>query len=260
MRLTPYNEINNLLEELLREIQAVLGEELVALYLYGSLVWGDFDVDISDIDLLAATREDVTSEEFLLLDQMQHRFVAEHERWNDRIETAYMSVEALRTFKTRRSQIAIISPGEPFHLKEAGNDWLLNWYLVRQRGAVLFGPNPQALIEPISKEEYVDCVRRQALDWRDWISHTKDSRAYQGYAILTMCRALYAVTNGEQVSKRGAAEWAMQVLPEKAGLIRNALQWRDESPNGNVDGEATYAETVEFVNFMIDKIVRWPGV
>ncbi len=241
-------------------MQAVLGDRLVALYLYGSLVWGDFDLDISDIDLLAATREDITSQEFLLLDQMQRSLVVEHELWSDRIEIAYMSVQALRTFKTQRSPIAIISPGEPFHVKEAENDWLINWYLVRERGIVLLGPDPRVLIAPISREEFVEGVKRQAMDWRDWISHTRDSRAYQGYAILTMCRALFAVTNGEQVSKKRAAEWAMQALPEKAGQIRKALQWRDESRKGNVDGQATYAETVEFVNFVIDKIAPELGI
>ena len=52
---TAYPEVNSLLEEISSEMQSVLGGQLTGLYLYGSLVWGDFDLEISDIDLLAVT-------------------------------------------------------------------------------------------------------------------------------------------------------------------------------------------------------------
>ncbi len=253
--LTQYAEVNSLLEELLGAIRLVLGRQLVGLYLYGSLVWGDFDYDISDVDLLAVTTEDINTEKFSQLDQMHTLFVRDHKEWVDRIEIAYMSVAALRTFKLRRSQIAIMSPGEPFHVKEAGHDWLINWYLVREKGKIVYGPEPRTLIEPISKQEFIEGVKRQALDWRTWISQTKPSRPYQGYAILTMCRALYARRTGEQVSKKKAAQWAMREFPERAELIRKALIWRDQARSSSVDNEATYPATVDFVNFMIDQIV-----
>src|SRR4051812_45976805 len=55
MQPTSHPNINTLLTELVSEMEKVLGEKLVGLYLYGSLVTGDFDDDISDIDLLAVT-------------------------------------------------------------------------------------------------------------------------------------------------------------------------------------------------------------
>ena len=48
---------------------------------------------------------------------------------------------ALRTFRSQSSTIGIISPGEPFHLLEAGSDWLISWYALRKDGlALLTGP------------------------------------------------------------------------------------------------------------------------
>ncbi len=75
----------------------------------------------------------------------------------------------------------------------------------------------------MSARELSDNVRRQVGEWRDWVSHTRDSRPSQAYTILTMCRALYAWDSGTEVSKRVAAEWAMQQLPAHAGIITNAL-------------------------------------
>lgn len=119
--ITQYPDINILLEDLLFQIKEILGERLVGFYLWGSLVWGDFDYGISDIDLLAATKTDLTEDEANHLKIMHEEFVEKYKEWNDRIEIAYMSLDALKTFKTKRSPIGIISPGELFHLKDAGD-------------------------------------------------------------------------------------------------------------------------------------------
>ena len=134
---TPYPHINDLLAALLARMQPILADKLIGLYLYGSLVWGDFDLECSDIDLLAAISDDLNDAEFNALQHMHDAFVAEHLAWNDRLEIAYLSLDALKTFKTRRSNIGIISPGEPFHIKDAGIDWLMNWYFVREKGVTL---------------------------------------------------------------------------------------------------------------------------
>src|SRR4029079_8787631 len=44
------------LSALAREIEAILGPELVGIYLYGSLASGDFSPETSDIDFLVVTR------------------------------------------------------------------------------------------------------------------------------------------------------------------------------------------------------------
>jgi predicted nucleotidyltransferase len=254
MNVTDYADINSLLDALLSQMQAILGQKLAGLYLYGSLVWGDFDYDISDIDLLAATATEIDEKEFAQLKAMQDELAQNYNQWDNRLEIAYVSLEALRTFKTCQSQIAIISPGEPFHWKEAGKDWLINWYVVQEKGLTLFGPPPQSVIEPISKAEYLQAVREQAGEWREYITRARQSRPYQGYAILTMCRALYAFKNGEQVSKKQAALWAQKELPEWAGLIQNAFMWREDSRNTQIDQTVTYPETAEFVNFVSNLI------
>jgi hypothetical protein len=254
MHITPYADINKLLDLLLSRMQVILGENLFGLYLFGSLVTGDFDYGSSDIDLLAATSTDIDDEEFNALDGMHKEMTDKYGHWEDRLEIAYISVTALRTFKTQRSQIAIISPGEPFHIKDAGTDWLLNWYVVQENGVTFFGPPPGTIIEPISKEEYSRAVKEQAKDWREWVKHSMHSRPSQAYSILTMCRALYAWRNGEQVSKLQAARWAMKELPEWSSLIQNALLWREAHRDKGINHEETYPETERFVHYVIEQI------
>ncbi len=247
MASTPYPHVNNLLNQLLARMRQILGEKLAGLYLYGSLVTGDYDDDTSDVDLLAAITADLDATEFEALDKMHLSIVSERPQWNNRLEIAYLSLHALKTFKTQTSQIAIISPGEPFHFREAGIDWLMNWYVVREKGHTLYGPPPQSIIEPASKAEYVQAVQDHMRGWRKWVKDMP-TRPSQAYAILTMCRGLYTYKNGEQVSKLQAARWAEQQLPEWAPLIRNALVWRKAWRDQGIDHAATFPDTLRFVN------------
>jgi hypothetical protein len=147
----------------------------------------------------------------------------------------------------------MISPGEPFHFKEAGKDRLINWYMVQEQGRTLFGPAPTTLIDPISEQEFIQTVKEHVASWAEWIYDAR-ARPSQAYAILTMCRALYACRHGVQVSKRKAAEWAARELPEWSELIANALLWRSAWRDDTVDHAATFPETLRFVQFVIAKI------
>jgi predicted nucleotidyltransferase len=51
--------VSLLIDELSTRIQVSLGDRLRGLYLFGSMVAGDFDVETSDIDLLAIVESDI---------------------------------------------------------------------------------------------------------------------------------------------------------------------------------------------------------
>ena len=252
---TPYADINQLLELLLSGMQKILGAKLIGLYLYGSLVIGDFDPNISDIDLVAALSSDIDDKEFGALQKMHDDFAKKFMEWDGRIEVCYISVAALHAVRSSTSQIANISPGEPFHRRESSREWLTDWYVVREKGIPFFGPSPKSIIEPISKDEFIQSVKANAKAWREWI-HDMHNRKSQAYAILTLCRALYTFKHGEQVSKKQAAIWTEQEFPEWSSLIQNALLWREDWRNEQVDHAETFPETLRFIHFAISQIEK----
>jgi hypothetical protein len=252
--LSTHPDVHVLIADVSARLQSVLGQKLVGLYLYGSLVAGDFDYEISDIDLLAATATAIKANELERLKTMHAEIENANPQWNSRIETAYVSRAALQTFKTQKSRIANISPGEPLHFLDAGRDWLLNWYFVREYGITLFGEAPEMVIAPISKKEYIEAVREQARQRAENIEKAKFSRPFQAYLIMTFCRALYAVETGEQASKKHAASWVKNRFPEYAGLIENAFEWRAQYCLKNINHEETFPETKEFVSRMVNLI------
>lgn len=256
---TAHDDVNKLLDDLLRQIQSVLHGKLLGLYLYGSLASGDFDHDISDIDLLAAIDKDLSNQELSSLQKMHAVIETQYPKWKHRIEVAYLSATDLRDFKNKRSKIAVISPGEPLHIKDAGSDWLINWYSVQETGVVLFGPNQTTYIPNISKDEYRNANKQQASLWLTWINDY-DKLSAPGslaYVVFTMCRILYGYTKGKQTSKKQAALWVIKEFPEWTALIKEATAWRKAQWDAVQSKDETAILRVrEFVNFVIGQILK----
>lgn len=249
MQLTPFEDVNSVIGELLDGIPEVIGDALVGLYLSGSLTYDGYTEGVSDIDLLAALSRDLHESEIEPLARMHAAIVERHREWNDRIEVIYLSIDALQTYKTKRSPIAVISPGEPLHFREelAGDDWLMNWYLVLEHGQRLYGPPAETIIAPASIDEFITAVREHARDWALWVDNL-DTAKYRAYAILTMCRTLYTDRNRAHVSKQTAAIWVADQLPEFRELIEDALTLRiAEHDDAEASGNVSLAETKRFV-------------
>lgn len=185
---------------------------------------------------------------------MHNDLVKEYTEWKDKIEIRYISVSALKTIKSYTGKLAIISPGEPFKEMAIRKHWLTDWYVTREKGVAIFGPSPKTIIEPISKEEFIQAVKENMKDCDKWVVNMR-SRYAQSYAILTICRALYAYTNGEQPSKKQAALWVEKKLPEWSQVTQNALKWRALGKGNPDKDEENYHKTKEFVNFIRNKIL-----
>lgn len=202
-----------------------LGGQVVGVYLFGSLATGDFDVGVSDIDVLVVTATDLTRSELACLRAFHRDLAVRHAEWADRVEVIYLSVDALAGFRTRRSALAVTSPGEPFHTTTGGRDWLVNWYNVRQTGKVLFGPPASAVIPEIGIGEVKEELREQV---RRWPARLPSGVApgWLAYAVLTVARAWDTITNGAVHSKVQSAQWAGRRLPEWADLLERVVQVR----------------------------------
>lgn len=250
---TRYADINQLLDVLLSRMRAILGAKLVGLYLYGSLAAGDFDDTTSDIDFIAATSERLNEQELGHLKAMHEELAGQWGRWGSHLEGAYLPLVAMRQDDPADARHPFVSATTPFGIHVLGWDWVINRYVVREHGIILFGPAPATLIDPISPEQLTDAVHhilgkefRLYLDRPDILR----TRAYQAFVILTLCRAMYALERGDLVSKPQAAAWAEHTLPvEWIPLIQHALAWRDDE---TVD-EAALQETVRFLRFALDR-------
>jgi len=217
-------------------VQETLADNLVGVYLRGSLATGDF-IDTSDIDFLVAAERPVSGGEADALVEMHARLATLLNKYANRLEGAYIDRASLRRFEPGR-RFLTVECETPLRWKEHELSWLIERCGLRESGVALLGPDPRPLIDPISAEELRDAARRRLREWATWAADPHDPewlppRSHQAYVVETMCRALYTLAFGELVSKRKAAEWAVSGLPEPwRELVEKAVAARaDPAPD-----------------------------
>ena len=143
--------------------------------------------------------------------------------------------------------MAVISPGEPFHLRaEPPIEWVQNWYLVRETGVLLFGEPATSLIPPVEWAEFAGASARYATDLarRDLSGLSPGGLAY---TVLTLCRAEETLLGGRHTSKQEAAAIAELRHPESAAVIRDALRCRLARGNEGSDDGAFRSAAMTFI-------------
>jgi predicted nucleotidyltransferase len=235
-------------------IRATTGPALVGLYLCGSLTTGDFDERISDIDLVAVLSSDMSPSLAADLQRMHDALAEHHPTWRGRIEVVYVSTEGLANFRVKPTRVHITSTSEALEVLSVGTDWVRIWYPVHHFGRALVGPPAREMFPVTSFEEYAGAVRVYIRRFTERIPDDATPGS-QAYAVLTMCRGLYICVQGEPASKLKAAAWAQKELPEWAGLIRDAITWREhqwEVPQA--DGTATVATVRRFIERIAERV------
>ena len=248
---TPYPDVNAVVLDFLFGIRTVLGTQLRAMYLSGSLALGDFSPASSDIDVVVVTEAEVSEEVFAGLRALHARFNAGDSPWATEVEAAYIPRDDLRRYDPAHACHPHIQrgPEESLVWDRLASDWVLQRHILRAQGIVVAGPPPDTLIDPVSADEMRRAVAALMRVW--WGTMPVEPaplrrRGYQAYAVLTMCRILYTLDEGTVASKPVAARWAQGALGGRwDGLIARALAWRKDSqqtPDGDV------AETVALIS------------
>jgi len=213
---TPYPEVNTILQDLLEGAMSILESQFVGMYLDGSLPSGDFDED-SDIDFVVVTRDDISGDLFSALQAMHDRIAAIDSPYAVQLEGSYISQQGLRSYHPEHALHPNIERGSGERLKmvQHADWWIVHRYILRERGITILGPAPQTLIDPVSPND----LRRAMLSILDgWATQILDnpnlinSRGYQSYVVLSLCRILYTLQSGDVVSKPFAARWAKEIL------------------------------------------------
>ncbi len=244
---TPYSDVNQVLDLLLAKASAILGGQMTGLYLYGSLSSGDFDPRSSDIDFAFVTESVLPPETVAALEDMHRELWAGRLKWAAKLEGAYVPKSLIRRHDPHGPAIPTVNEGA-FYTAELGSDWIIQRHVIRECGAVLAGPDPQTLIDPVSPEDIRQSVLGVLREWwfpmlenPEWLAER--GSVYHAYAVVSLCRALHALRHGTVVSKPVAAHWAQEQFPEWNDLIALALR----SQHGEHPG--FLGETLDFLRF-----------
>lgn len=250
-KITPYQDINNILVEYVNSAKNILGGNLVGIYLSGSLAYGDFVPARSDIDLQAVIKEPLTKEELGLIERLHKSLIKSSPLWASRIECSYVPMEIIKEVLPPKTPRPWRGFDVLYPAAQAGNEWIINHYFLCKYGIALEGPDFKELIPPVDMAEVKKASARDL--FKEWKLKVNDQEwlgngHYQSYLVLNLCRILSTVVGDKPGSKKVAAEWTKRKYPQWKDLIEKAEKWEY--------GEEFYQadETIEFINFAVQKV------
>jgi predicted nucleotidyltransferase len=259
---TPHPDVNEILDLLLVEVKRILDDQFVGMYLFGSLANGGFD-EHSDIDVLVVTDTEISNAQFDALKEMHAQINQLHSPWAIQLEVSYIPQKALRRFDPGNKLHPHMDRGtnEVLHMKSHESDWIIQRYLLRERGIVITGPDLKTLIDPIAPSEIRQAVIDELPLWADYLLNhrsTLKSRGYQSFCVLSFCRMLYTLQNKAVLSKQAAAQWATDTLEARwKPLIERAVLGRQ---NSNMEASSEdINETLEMLQYLLE-VGRQPSI
>lgn len=262
----PYPKLREVLNIFVAEVKAELAENLVGIYLVGSLATGDFDLD-SDVDFLVVINTELTTTNESRLQNIQNRIYEMNCYPAQHLEGSYISLIDLNDWSTvgKKKLYYFDNGSTTFEYSVHDNNWHVRWVL-RERGITLIGPGPEKFVPPIPTNELFGemktKMRQIMLAFQESISQPLNflnSQFGQPFVVLTYCRMLHTLYTGEVQSKKAVAKWALQsVDPEWSAFIDRAWHDREGVRFGvkigqRADEELLY-DTLEFIKYAVSQI------
>lgn len=262
----PYPELREVLNVFANEIAAELKENLVGLYLVGSIALGDFDLD-SDVDFLVVTNTELTEADMKPLQDIQIKiydidcYPAKH------LEGSYISISDLNNWSVvgKKKLFYFDNGSTTCEQTTHDNQWHIRWIL-RERGITLIGQKPEKILREIPQNELIDEIKMNLLQSKEIFQGEINrplsfcnSRFGQSFFVLTYCRMLHTLHTGTVQSKKAGAAWAKQFVdPRWGGLIDQAWNEREGvrfMVKIHQRAEQTLLdETLEFMNYAVTQI------
>jgi predicted nucleotidyltransferase len=259
----PYPELREVLNIFVDEIAEELGENLLGIYLVGSIASGDFDAD-SDVDFLVVINTELTEANMKSLQEIQLKvydmdcYPAKH------LEGSYIGSTDLNDWSTvgKKKLFYFDNGSTAYELSTHDNQWHVRWIL-RERGITLVGPKPETILKSIPLNELSNEIKTAMLQVKRFFEDEIDrplnffnSRFGQSFAVLTYCRMLHTLYTGTVQSKKAGMQWAKQFVDTKwAKLIDQAWHERDGVRFGIKIGQRAeftqLYETLEFIKYAV---------
>jgi streptomycin 3"-adenylyltransferase len=203
---------NHLLDEIVASMKRLLGDNLVGVYLHGSLAMGSFNPNSSDVDFLVVTKTKLSPElrRSLATSMIE---LTKHAPAKG-IEMSVFTLEALRNFMYP-------TPYE-FHFS---NVWIERYQndevdltddnkvdadlaahltITKARGVALYGEPIEVVFPDIPTQQYTDSIVADAKSILD------DMTSDPVYNVLNLCHVWAYLEEGKITSKKEGGEWALQ--------------------------------------------------
>jgi predicted nucleotidyltransferase len=103
--LTKYTDVNVILAFLKEKIVEIFGLKVVGIYITGSLSYGDFDLETSDIDVVAVIKKQADRGEIVKIEKLYLQIRKKFPAWLNRIECSFTPAGMLNPSSKKQGHI-----------------------------------------------------------------------------------------------------------------------------------------------------------
>ncbi|MDP3997258.1 MAG: DUF4111 domain-containing protein [bacterium] len=248
--------IEELLQDIVRGFQNLLGDNLVGVYLHGSLAMDSFHPLQSDVDFLVIVKEKPSNEtkqkvaDFLikLSDEAPPKGLE-----MSIVLQKYLDQFIYPTpfeFHFGKEHISKYQAGTVnFNEVKTDKDLAAHFVVTRERGRALFGPDPKETFPVVPPENYLDSLMEDI----EWFKH--DIAKTPIYGILNLCRVLAYAQDKLITSKVEGGRWALKNVDAKYHeIIKRGLSAYESEEQINRPWDKKELE--EFADYMIKQITN----
>lgn len=249
-KITKYDDVNEVLDLLSTGLQKLLGEDLVGLYLTGSLTYGDFNHGSSDIDFLAVLNSELTNKQLEEIKNLHSSIAEQVPHWAKSLEGSYITKKMLSSAEAPKVERPYVNGGKVSYCAY-GSEWVINLYALQECGEVICGKPLNELLPRVTIEQVRVASKKDLIN--DWLPKIEDPKAFdhplydsehlKNYAVLTMCRILHRAKNDNMASKKVASKWVKETYPQWKDLVEHAEYWEHGKQMG---GESEVREFMKF--------------
>ena len=197
------SEVNLALEVFLREAVDVLGDDLVSVIVYGSLVFDDLAPGYGDLDFLAVVKDDIPESLFGRMSDLRKPLRSGHFGViATMIEGEFIPRKSLGQPETGQSYYWGTSSDKP----RVGSSVVgLVAEVVHELGVVVWGADVRSEVPRPTREQLIADLRHHAPGFRDY---ARGGGLHAVDGLLTVARMMVFLREGRLSSKSEAAEWA----------------------------------------------------
>lgn len=191
-------------------LKKALGENLHAIYLFGSVAFPD-SFATGDLDFHVLTHWELDDDSRNALDRLHLKLAREYPPLGEELDCYYLLLTDAKQKTPPRSQMGDGAVDNNFALHRQ--------HLRAGRCFVLYGPDPKDVYQEASWVEQLEALA-------DELGYVEREMAkYPAYAVLNLCRLMYSFKSREVVaSKAFTADWAAAAWPEWQSLIQVAVR------------------------------------
>jgi predicted nucleotidyltransferase len=233
---TKYDKVNKLLLEVKQYLLDSLNENILGIYLFGSLTYDAYKEGLSDIDIMVVTRHLITNTQIGTLNNTSDKIF--HLPLATDLDISFV-VKTNLCFDGRSKQTGLeIWKGKIVKSENSlGSDPII-WFNILTTKVILYGPDPLKFVTNVPLSSLTNALKNDMKKLQSDLSKHFDDKKYLYYYVATLCRIVYTFNKMKIVSKKEALNYYLEKYPDTKyiNLINSAFEYE----NGNSDSFDNY--------------------